>query len=80
MKWIARQFEMGFMDAVKAMQYTVIPGRHCSHIHPVGKPHPLCGWSPHIPLYFKKKYSIAPPGSMTVCLTCTKIARARKLL
>jgi len=68
------------MAAVKAMQYTAIPGRNCCHIHPVGKPHALCGWAPHVTVYFKKKHSIVTPGSMTVCLSCTKIARARHLL
>ena len=79
-KWIAPQFEMGFMDAVKAMQYTAIPGRHVCHIHPVGRTHSLCGWAPHVSLDFTTKHSIVTPGSMAVCLTCTKIARARKIL
>ncbi len=80
MKHIAPQSEMSFMPLVQRVQHAAIPGRTKAHIQFLGKPNPVCGWSPHLRTYWKKHHMVINPQGWVICKTCQKIAAKRGLI
>lgn len=77
-KHFAEQFEMPFAALTIQVFESRIIKRPVAHIHLRGKKHAECGWPGHLKAYFRKPFQEVE-GGFTICKTCAKIARKKKI-